>query len=165
MLILHLLQALFSVHSESIFFKIAGVAAAIRASQTRKDAALLRTALMPKLRCTPLAAIASVLQNASVLGGCLFAIQHSRRRPRTACGAQGRIDSAARRRPRRARRPRASPLCSRSRPQGRVEQCRTRTTLFVEAVQRARSQVLCLSNNKLSSQALRSPRPAGAKRW
>ena len=62
-----------------------------------------------------------------------------------------RIDSAARRRPRRAR-PRASPLCSRSRPQGREEQCRTRTTLFVEAVL-GRSQVLCLSNNKLSSQA------------
>ena len=47
----------------------------------------------------------------------------------------------------------------------RRDVCRTRTTLFVEAVQRARSQVLCLSNNKLSSQALRSPRPAGAKRW
>ena len=113
-----------------------------------------------------LPAIASILLYANA-GTLCSAIQHSRRRPRTACGAHRQIDFAARR----GAPPRlVSPLCGYTSALARRDvwrQRRTRTSRIEPAVRRLRPQVALPGPNKaLTAQpaALRSPRPAGAKR-
>ena len=110
------------------------------------SAALLLASALPSLAC----------------GTLRYATKHSSRRPRTACGAHGRIDFACW--STEAVVPRASRRwCSRSRTAGRCRDSEGLARLtFVQAVRRARPQVLHLGQTRRSPSWLLSAGPAQA---